>query len=93
MDQIVAAACMVLSGVTRRIEEGAASDTLWELFLDPEISSSNFFAVADEGRDSIVSRAMAGHGATSHGKKNNKAIAAWEAFRVEQRGTSAGGCF
>jgi len=61
MDQIIAAASMVLSGYSQRIDEGQAADILWNLFLDSDVCSSNFLGAADEGRDSLVSRAMAGH--------------------------------
>lgn len=89
MDQIIAAASMVLSGYSQRIDEGQAADILWNLFRDSDVSSSNFFGAADEGRDSLVSRAMAGHVTVGIGKKNAKASAAWEAFRVDERGARA----
>ena len=90
MDQLLAAACMVLSGKSGAIEEGTSGGALLALFLDSAASSSNFLAVADADRDSLVSRAMAGLVTESNGKKTGEAIKKWQAFRLEQRGASAG---
>lgn len=89
MDQLLAAASMVLSATSEAIEKDTAASALLGLLRDASASSSNFLAVLDEGQNSLVSIAMAG-GLTPNPKRAVAAYEKWEALRVEQRGASSG---
>lgn len=91
-DQILAAACMVLSGETQAIGRGTGASRVRAVMLNHPVSSANFFGVADEGRDSRVSKVLEGLGAQTKAKRMKKAKDAWHAFRYERRGTSTGEC-
>lgn len=81
MDQVLASACMVLSGSTSVIKKGTALHVLSSVFRDKDISSSNFFAAATSDPESTISQAMAGQSTKGHKLPNQKAVSAWNNFR------------